>query len=358
MNNNSKSVRTFYIILIPVILVVILLYSGFLQARVPAVTISGTKYNVAKFNYYYFTAYNEFVDENFDESGENGPFDQSVALDEQERDDGTTWHEYFIQQAEERIIEVIYYNELAEEAGYEYSDEDLAPIQEQLDYIEEDRLANDITMSNYLVAYWGVGMSESVYTAELTKDVEADAYAAYLSENGEVEDADIEEWISENDPESYASANLRIIIMEAAADRFTEEVEEQQIEDLTEKLQRLLDRYEEDPDNFAYLAASFNDVEDLAESEGVWEDATWEDLPELVAEWVFDEEHEEGDYTTLLDEDSGEAYLVIYDGEGEDTARLSAIAALRQQAAEDGIAQLAENADITYNVLGKQLIGG
>ena len=356
MSNNNME-RTFFIILVPVILVVILLNSGFLQARVPAVTVSGVHYNVSEFNYYYFTALNEYTDLYFDENGENGPFDLSVSLDEQTRDDGTTWQDYFTQLAEERMIEVIYYNEKAEEAGYEYSDEELAPIQEQLDYIEADRLQYDISLSNYLIAYWGVGMSEDVYTAELTKDVQADAYAAYLAETIEVTDDEISAWIAENDPDDYTTVNLTVIVLYAAADRFTEEVEEQQLSDLSEKLDRLLARYEADPSDIDALAAAFNDDEDLAAALGVWENAMRDDLPDMLSEWAYDEARAAGDYAALFDEENCAAYLVIWEGEGEEAAVLTAIAALRQQSVEDEIDQLVEEAEITYNILGKQLIG-
>ena len=354
---NNKWERSFFIILVPVILVVILLNSGFLQARVPAVTISGTHYNVAEFNYYYFTALNEYVDEYFDEDGENGPFDLSVSLDEQSRDDGTTWQDYFTQLAEERMIEVIYFNTEAEEAGYVYSDAELAPIQEQLDYIEADRLEYDISLSNYLVAYWGVGMSEAVYTAELTKDVQADAYAAFLSETLEVTEEAAADWIAENNPADYTTACLRVILLYAATDRFTGAVEAQQRTDLSEKLDRLLARYEADPGQIDALAAAFNDDADLAASLGVWENAMREDMPDILAGWVYDEAHTAGDYAALFDEENDMACLVIYEGEGEEAAVLTAVEALRQQSIADAISQLTEDAEITYNILGRQLIG-
>ncbi|MCD8143850.1 MAG: hypothetical protein LUD79_00675 [Oscillospiraceae bacterium] len=355
---NAKQSRIFYLILVPIILVVILLNSGFLQARIPAVTVGGSRFNVAQFNYYYFTELNSYIEDNFDEDGLNGPFDQSASLKTQYREDGSSWWEYFCTLAENDMKKVVYYSNLAETAGYEFSEEELAPIQTQMDAIEEDRLLNSISLSNYLVAYWGVGMTEAIYTGELTRQVKAEAYQTYLMETASVSNEDIESWIEENAPDSYASANLRIIVLDAAEDRFTGEVEEQQLTDLAEKLARLVERYEADPSAFAELAVSFCDDADLAEAEGIALNCTRSDLPDLVAEWVFTGEHQEGDYTSLVDESTEKGYLVIFDGWGEDVSWLTAVKALRQEQVTDAETAATNAYTISYHTLGKRLIGG
>lgn len=354
---NNKFSRIFYIILVPIILIVILLNSGFLQARVPAITISGAHYNVAQFNYYYFSAYNDFMAENFDENGENGPFDPTVALRSQNKDEDTTWKDYFTSLAEQRMIEVTYYNSQAAVAGYEFSEEELNPIQKQLDFIEADRLENNITLKNYLVAYWGVGMTEEIYTAELTRDVQADAYKAYLTSTAEVSDADIDGWIAAHNPESYPTANLCMIELDAAPDRFTGEIGPQQLADLSEKLDRLTARYEAEPGALAELAASFNDSEALAKTEGALTNGTKDTLPTIVADWVFSGSVQPGAYTSLLDEESGKAYLVTLTGWGDDAARQTAIQSLRQSQVDEALEEVRTNSSISYRSLGARLIG-
>lgn len=354
---NDKFSRMFYIILVPVILIVILLNSGFLQARVPAVTISGAHYNVAQFNFYYFTAYNDFVAENFDENGENGPFDISVALRTQDKDENTTWEEYFTNLAEERMVEVTYYSSQASAAGYQFSEEELALVQQQLEKIEAARLENNITMKNYLVAYWGVGMTEQIYTQELTRDVKAEAYARHLASSGEVSDTEIAAWIADNHPESYPSANLCLIELDAAPDRFTGEVGSRQLADLSQKLDRLTARYESAPNTLADLAQNFNDSQELAKAQGQVSNGTKDTLPGPVAAWVFSGPVQPGEYTSLLDEEAGKAYLAVLTGWGDDAARETAIIALRQDGAEEALEGFRANVDISYNGLGARLIG-
>ena len=54
MKNQSKLVRAFYIVLVPVVLVVILLNSGVLQKWLTAVTVDGEPYSAVRYDYYYY----------------------------------------------------------------------------------------------------------------------------------------------------------------------------------------------------------------------------------------------------------------------------------------------------------------
>jgi hypothetical protein len=354
---NNKSTRAFYIILVPVVLVVVLLNSGFLQARVPAVTISGARYNVSQFNYYYFTAYNDFVAENFDESGENGPFDQTVALRTQMKEGDTSWRDYFISLAEERMVEVTYYSTQASVNGYDFSQEELAPVEETLAQVNADSTDAGVTLKNYLVAYWGVGMTEDTFTEELTRSIQADAYKAYLETSADVENAALSDRTDASQEDSYLSANLTMIQLNAAEDRFTGEVGETQIADLSEKLARLNARYEADPDTLLTLAENFNDNETLAKNQGQVENATKTSLPAVVADWVFAADTSIGDHCAVVDEEAGQGYLVVLSGWGVDAAQQDALEALRQETVEADLEEVRQNTTLGYNSLGKRLIG-
>jgi hypothetical protein len=314
--------------------------------------VGGQGFNVARFNFYYFTAYNDFVEENFDAEG-NGPFDENTALRDQEKSEGLTWKEYFQEVAQQRLQEVCYFYDLAQKAGYEFSEAELQPVQNQMNVIEQDRTENGISLENYLVAYWGVGMTESIYMEELTRSAEADVYRKYLIETAQVSEDSLTAWIQENQPESYASANLRMIILEAAEDRFTGEVGQQQMEDLSAKLERLKARYQEAPEKFAELASAFCDDPDLAASGGVCLNTTKEDLSELVAAWAFADDRQSGDTAALVD--GNEAYLLIYDGPGSDAAAITAQGVLQEQQVTEAFEQAAP--EISHNALGWRLVG-
>jgi hypothetical protein len=222
-----------------------------------------------------------------------------------------------------------------------------------MDAVEQDRTENGISLENYLVAYWGVGMTESVYREELTRTVQADAYREHLIQTAQVSEERLTAWIQENQPESYAAANLRMIVLEAAEDRFTGEVGEQQIEDLQAKLERLQARYEDAPECFDELVKAFCDDPELSASGGVCLNTTKDLLPEPIAAWVFSEERQPGDTTALLAENS--AYLVIYDGQGDDAAVITATKTLQEQQVTEACQQA--TTEITHNALGWRLVG-
>jgi hypothetical protein len=200
-------------------------------------------------------------------------------------------------------------------------------------------------------------MTEDIYTQELTRRVKAEAYEAYLTTIGEVEQTALDQWIQENQPESYPSANLTVICLEAAEDRFTGEVGETQLSDLSAKLERLAARYESDPSQLTALAEEFNDDDTLAKNQGALLNQTRDSLPAPVAEWVFAETTQLGDWTAVMDEENACAYLVRLDSWGEDAAEQDALRAVRQQQVADKLGSVRENASISYRKLGSRLIG-
>ena len=99
--NSFRLEYAFYIIIIPIVLVMILLNSGYLQRWFTAVTVDGEDYNAVGYNYYYFRCYRDFVDsEDFASSG----LDLTVSLSDQQYDETATWKDHFTAQAEERMV--------------------------------------------------------------------------------------------------------------------------------------------------------------------------------------------------------------------------------------------------------------
>lgn len=86
-----------------------------------AVTINGTDYDLAHFNYYFQSWYDSF-------SGENAAmlpymFDQSRSLKEQEYEDGRTWFDYFIDEASVSMQQIVTLAEEAKKADYKLDKE-------------------------------------------------------------------------------------------------------------------------------------------------------------------------------------------------------------------------------------------
>jgi hypothetical protein len=347
MNNNSKMLRAFYIILIPIVLLMILLNSGLLQRVFTAATVYGEKYSAVRYNYYYFSVYEDFLADGLADSD----YDASAAAGAQQYDENTTWKEHFVQLAQERMILAAYYNKLAQEAGYVFTEKELAPVQEKLDEISQLCSDNGVKESNYYSAYYGSGMNVTRFTEELIYEVQGQAYRAYLESQWQADPSDVADWLSANPTEDHALTDLWLIELDAVPSRSTGQVGEQQLTDLSQRLARLADRQAQGADMAAL--AGYGDV--LWGTDGLVENADRADLPELVADWCFADGRQVGDVTTLLDETEGKAYLVLIADLNGSSAQKTAQEALSQIAMDQMEEQALAEAPVEYHSMGMQL---
>lgn len=326
--NNSPALRALYIILVPIVALIIILNSGILQTALSAARVHGVGYSVVRYNYYYFDYYNRFLDENelrLDQLGydpNSAASGQYCSLENNE----ITWKEYFQLRAEESLAATAYYCNLAAAAGYEFSEDELAPVKEQLAENAAFQLANNISAKNYYIAYYGSGVTEAIYTAELTRQVKAEAYKAYLIETAPIAQADIEAYAAEHplsdDPalafvspaDGYRTVDIRVITLEPTPDRETGEIGQPQLDALAEKLERLYARYEAG-ESFEALQSAFS-TRALGDRDGFLKNAAAADLPECIAyNWLaWQADAAVGDAMTGITGDIG--YFAILDGFG------------------------------------------
>lgn len=353
--NNSAVLRAMYIVLVPVVALIILLNSGYLQRFVPAASVNGESFSVVRYNYYYFDCYNSFLDENEDSLDQLG-LDPSVSEAKQNYDENTTWKEYFQQQAEAKMAETAYFCDLAKQAGYQFSDQELAPVSEKLAANEKQRLASSIKKDNYYVSFYGVGMNEARYTQELTRAVEAQAYKAYLVRTYVPSASDEQAWLAANPEEEYRCADLRVITLAALPDRDTGKVGQPQLTALESKLSRLEERYQSGT-SFEDLQKAFSTCT-LGDDAGAVSGATSSDLPEVLSAWCLKDQDKlaPGDTFAVVDKDTGAAYFAVLDSFGSSGPQADAARALGSQSVDDQLkAALASGYQVKRNTFGMML---
>lgn len=332
--------RALYIVLIPVVILIIVLNSGMLQKIVPAASVHGQSYSVVRYNYYYFDYYNNFLEEHETELDVIG-YDPSVSDTTQYTADGVSWKVFFMRQAEADMAETAYYNDLAQAAGYVFSEEELLPVQEKLAANAAAQKASNINAKNYYTAYYGAGMNEAAYTAELTRQVKAAAYKAHLIREAAPTQEEIDAYITQNAIPDYRTADLRVITLEALPDRETGAVGQEQLNALAQKLARLTARYDAG-ESFESLQAAFSSCS-LGSRQGILSNATRLDLPESIDEAVFfggDTPSTEASPDPAGSQDTGyltavsgsTAYFILVDSRGGSGAEREASLALGQTA--------------------------
>ncbi len=303
-----------YIIIVPVIILIIILNTGVMQRMLPAARLHGRTLTPVQYNFYYFDYYNEFLAENelrLDELG----YDTRLSNGSQMHESGVTWQEYFRQQAEAAMAEAFYYTDQAAAAGYTFTEEDLAPMRERLAEERVFQQENGISAKNYYVAYYGRGMTERAYKAELTRLYEARAYKQHLIETTPVDPAAAAAYEAAAAAD-YRAVDIRVITLDAIPDRGTGEIGAEQIAALEEKLGRLSARYASCVP-FEELQQAFSTGR-LGDREGVLTGATYTDLPEAAAEVLLKNQSAlaVGQAYTAVDEETGTAYFMLLDGFG------------------------------------------
>lgn len=329
-NNHSRILRSLYIVLVPVVLLTILLNSGWLQHLLVAVSVHGETYSVVRYNFYYFDVLNTFLEENADILDELS-YDPGQSAGKQIRADGMTWKAWFQQQAEANLSQTAYYCDLAQTANYVFSEAELAPVEETLARQVEQRALYNISAGNYYRSYYGAGMDQDTFTQELKRRVQAQAYREHQIANAQPSQSDIDLWLAQHPMADYRTADLRVITLTALPDRETGETGPDQLTALSAKLDRLAERYESGA-NFADLQAAFSTLA-LGDEAGVLTGTTAADLPAVLADWCLTDQERlsEGETFSVVDYDNGIAYFVMLDSLGSSGPEAEAAAVLRTE---------------------------
>ena len=352
--NHPALLRALYIVLVPVVVLVILLNSGWLQRWFTAVRVHGESYTVVRYNFYYFDRYNAFLNENEDRLDELG-YDPEQPDSKQVREDGLTWRDYFRQQADTLLAETAYYCDLAQAAGYVFTEDELAPVAQRLAEDDALRAQYNISADNYYVSYYGVGMDQERYTQELTRLVQAQAYKAHLISTWEPTQEEMDQWLADNPQGEGRAVRLRVITLDALPDRATGLVGKAHLDALRSKLDALVARYESGT-SFEDLQSAFSTCALGDETGSIT--AVAGDLPEGLADWCLGDQSAlaVGDTCAWVDEATGTAYFALLDGLDQPAAQLAARAALSVQAVETQAAQaLAADYQVEQDTFGMLL---
>lgn len=325
--NNSPAVRAMYIVLIPVIAVMLLLNSGLLQRLLPAATVNGERYTVVQYNYYYFSCYNEFL-ETHEHELDNFGYDPETSASEQLYDETTTWEDHFLSMAEHSLTETAYFYDLAQQNSYRFSDEELAPIQEQLDQNTSVMELYGLSAKNYYVSYFGSGMTEELYTEELTRDVKASAYREHLLETMTPDEAELQGWLEANPGKEFSAVNLRVITLEAIPERGTGKVGQPQLDAMSHQLSRLSARFDSGTD-FSTLQQQFSTCA-IGNGDGLLSASFGSELPDELRKWCVEDQDSltVGDTFTAVDDETGTGYFTLFSGFSGDGRLLEATHAL------------------------------
>ncbi len=194
----NRKTRTQYIIIGVIVVIlaalVIVVNSSLFTNVFPALRVNGTTYSVADVNYEYMSTYMQMAN--------YGLFDTNTPLEDQVcpfDENGGSWHEYFLSNAKDSLMQkTAYYNE-ALKAGTALTDDDYAQVNETMDsYSMYAVYQGAASLDAYLTALFGDGNNENTVRASMEKDLLVNRYLLDLRDSFTFTDAEKEAYYAEN----------------------------------------------------------------------------------------------------------------------------------------------------------------
>lgn len=309
---------TIAVVFLIVAVICVIWKSNIIPRTVTAVTIGDEKYSAAEVNYYFHTAYQSFVNQNYSYLSMLG-LDTTKDLKDQEFGDGT-WYDYFLDQALTNMEQVQAMNELAEQEGFTWTDDLQSQLDSAMSSLESTASMYGVSEKQYLSSVFGSSMSTKIYEEQLKRSLLADAYMQEYEDSLTYSDDQLTEAYNA-DPDSYDKVSYESVRINGAAD--TTDADGNEIEVTDEMTEAAMAAAKEAADS---MYASWQGGESLSDLADANEDATYTDTERssytdsVLGNWLFDSSRQAGDSAVLEDTDSSCYYVVSFRDRYQETA--------------------------------------
>ncbi len=313
------------------------------QKILTVATYEDEKINVAEYNYYYMSLYNQIANttqqiDSYYGAGTGAQYTGfSITTDPAEQDyigedapEGVeTWSDYFKLMAPEKafIQRTLYKEAMSEEAkkaGFEINADAQKEIDEQIESAMKQYVTNaeeqDYSLDNYISKTCGEGLTEKTYKELLNRDMVVEKYLTWYQENisETTTKADVDAYYKENRSDFDLVSTRLFAISYAKADETSESKDPTYTEAEAKKLANEFKGKVTDEASFVELAKEYalpsqkdsyaNDSATLAEK---LTKSSISASAEKLANWLFDSARKVGDVTVINEEES-ETYYIAY----------------------------------------------
>lgn len=296
--------------------------SGITERRTIAAVVGDHEINTVEMTYYFKDAisstYNEWYSYYGDYTDQmvawSLDLDTTAALDEQYRDDGTTWADYFMDMALENAKSNYAIYDLAIAEGYELSEEDQAAIDENMYYMTLYASMYGYTdVDDYLVALYGNGANEKTYSKYIERSTIAQAYYEDYYDTLEYDDDDIRAY-EEGKFTNYSSYNFALYHIDYSSYLPEgEEDEDGNVTNTSEEIGAARSQAYADAEaltsatdleslNAAIAALEINAEKETAPTATENTNVLFSNLSETYSEWLSDSERKDNDVVSIPEE--------------------------------------------------------
>lgn len=316
--------------------------SDFIPKTTTAATIDGEKYTAAEVEYYYQTAYRNFVtnsqysyflsylglntnatlkSQSINSTAaamlgiELPDADAESAEADSEADPlaptGMTWHDYFLDEALDNMRVIQTALKAAEAEGFQYPAGVQVQYDDNMDALKAVAAASGISVSQYLKGNFGAGVTEKVYGEQLMRVLRYSAYANAYQDSLTYSDSELEEAYGA-DRNTYDHVSYEVVSFSGAAESTTDD-EGNTVEPTEEEAAAALEAAQDLAQTVLDGFQDGGDLEELAnENDGTYsknENGTYS-AGSVMSEWLYDSARKSGDASTL--EDGTVQYVVVF----------------------------------------------
>ena len=316
--------------------------SDFIPKTTTAATIDGEKYTAAEVEYYYQTAYRNFVSNsqysyflsylglNTNATLKSQSINSTAAAmlgielpdadaESTEADSdadplaptGMTWHDYFLDEALDNMRVIQATLKAAEAEGFQYPAGVQAQYDDNMDALKAVAAASGISVSQYLKGNFGAGVTEKVYGEQLMRVLRYSAYADAYQDSLTYSDSELEEAYGA-DRNTYDHVSYEVVSFSGAAESTTDD-EGNTVEPTEEEAAAALEAAQDLAQTVLDGFQDGGDLEELAnENDGTYsknENGTYS-AGSVMSEWLYDSARKSGDASTLAD--GTVQYVVVF----------------------------------------------
>ena len=316
--------------------------SDFIPKTTTAATIDGEKYTAAEVEYYYQTAYRNFVTNsqysyflsylglNTNATLKSQSINSTAAAmlgielpdadaENTEADSeadplaptGMTWHDYFLDEALDNMRVIQAALKAAEAEGFQYPAGIQAQYDDNMDALKAVAAASGISVSQYLKGNFGAGVTEKVYGEQLMRVLRYSAYADAYQDSLTYSDSELEEAYGA-DRNTYDHVSYEVVSFSGAAESTTDD-EGNTVEPTEEEAAAALEAAQDLAQTVLDGFQDGGDLEELAnENDGTYsknENGTYS-AGSVMSEWLYDSARKSGDASTLAD--GTVQYVVVF----------------------------------------------
>ena len=316
--------------------------SDFIPKTTTAATIDGEKYTAAEVEYYYQTAYRNFVTNsqysyflsylglNTNATLKSQSINSTAAAmlgielpdadaEGEEADSeadplaptGMTWHDYFLDEALDNMRVIQTALKAAEAEGFQYPAGVQVQYDDNMDALKAVAAASGISVSQYLKGNFGAGVTEKVYGEQLMRVLRYSAYADAYQDSLTYSDSELEEAYGA-DRNTYDHVSYEVVSFSGAAESTTDD-EGNTVEPTEEEAAAALEAAQDLAQTVLDGFQDGGDLEELAnENDGTYsknENGTYS-AGSVMSEWLYDSARKSGDASTLAD--GTVQYVVVF----------------------------------------------